>query len=51
MYKLIKVLANFTMFVGDNMLQSPIFNKYRPAFDFTGAKTKISGQIDLINNG
>lgn len=49
MYELIKVLAKIELFTGENMLQSPIYSKYRPVFDFKGARTKLSGRIDLID--
>lgn len=49
MPELVKVIADIELFAGENMRQIPFVSKYRPAFDFTGAKTKISGRIDLIN--
>lgn len=49
MYELIKILAQIKLFSGENMRQTPFKNKYRPAFDFKGARTKLSGRIDLID--
>lgn len=49
MYQLIKVLAKIELFSGKNMRQIPFSNKYRPAFEFKGARTKLSGSIDLID--
>lgn len=49
MTELIKVRATIKLFSGENMRQTPFENKYRPAFDFGGNQTKISGRIDLIN--
>jgi translation elongation factor EF-Tu-like GTPase len=50
MYQLIKVLANIELFKGENMRQFPFYSKYRPVFCFEGAKTRISGSIDLIGD-
>lgn len=49
MYKLVKVLANIELFIGENMRQTAFSSGYRPVFDFVNTKTKISGKIDLIN--
>lgn len=49
MYELIKILANINLFSGENVRQTPFDSKYRPIFEFIGAKTKISGRIDLID--
>lgn len=49
MYELIKIHASIKLFSGENMRQTPFNNKYRPAFEFPGARTKLSGRIDLID--
>jgi len=49
MYEFVTILANIELFAGENMRQIPFVNYYRPAFGFVGAKTKISGSIELIN--
>ena len=49
MYELIKILAKIKLFSGENMRQTPFISEYRPAFDFKGARTKLSGRIDLID--
>jgi hypothetical protein len=49
MIELIKIVAKIELFSGKNMLKQPVFNNYRPAFYFEGAKTKISGKINLID--
>jgi translation elongation factor EF-Tu-like GTPase len=48
MYHLIKVLAKIELLSGENARNKPIFNGYRPLFNFKEEKTKISGRIDLI---
>ena len=49
MYELIKVIAEIELFIGKNMLQTPIYNKYQPIFCFEDTRINISGRIDLIN--
>ena len=49
MYDKIKVLAHLELFNGEHMRRTPFVSKYRPAFYFPGAKTKISGRIDLTD--
>jgi translation elongation factor EF-Tu-like GTPase len=48
MFDLIKVVANIELFSGENVRKIPIISGYRPLFNFENEKTKISGQIDLI---
>jgi translation elongation factor EF-Tu-like GTPase len=48
MYHLIKVYAEIELLSGGNARKNPIANGYRPLFNFKEEKTKISGQIDLI---
>lgn len=48
MYELIKTIADLELFAGANMRQYPFKDGYRPLFSFQGAKTLISGRIDLI---
>lgn len=50
MYSYIKILSRIELFAGEKMRKSPIVSGYRPAFDFPGTITKLSGRIDLINN-
>ena len=49
MYKKIFVLAHLKLFEGENMRRTPIYSKYRPIFDFKGARTKVSARIDLLD--
>lgn len=49
MDKIIQVLAKLEIFDGENMRQIPISSKYRPAFKFEGASTRLSGQIELLH--
>ncbi|RFM26915.1 hypothetical protein [Deminuibacter soli] len=46
MEHLIKVLARIHLY--KNGRKTPFISGYRPLFNFTGATTKISGRIDLI---
>src|SRR5687767_12454198 len=45
----IKVLAKIDLVKGDKGRRSPIISGYRPHFEFVGARTRLSGRIDLIN--
>jgi len=47
MFKIISVFARLHIYSGERMLQRPIYSNYRPLFDFTTAKTKLSGRIIL----
>jgi translation elongation factor EF-Tu-like GTPase len=47
MAELLKIKAKIELFEG--VRQTPVVSGYRPAFNFHGAPTKISGRIDLIN--
>lgn len=49
MYEKIFVLAHLELFTGENMRRTPFISTYRPGFDFKGARTRISGRIDLID--
>jgi translation elongation factor EF-Tu-like GTPase len=49
MYNKIQVLAQLKLFSGENMRRTPFVSTYRPIFEFKGARTKISGRIDLLN--
>ena len=48
MYDKIQILAQLKLFSGENMRRTPFVSTYRPIFEFEGARTKISGRIDLI---
>ena len=50
MTALIKTVAKIHLFTGTGMRKNPFKSGYRPLFDFSQAKTKISGQINLINS-
>ena len=50
MDELIKKVAKIQLFTGEGKRRTPIISGYRPLFDFVGAKTKLSGKIDLIND-
>ena len=49
MQDLIEITARIELFKGEDVRQTPVVSGYRPLFDFPGAKTKISGKIDLID--
>jgi translation elongation factor EF-Tu-like GTPase len=49
MDELITIITKIELFSGEKMRKTPFVTGYRPLFDFVGAKTKISGSIDLIN--
>lgn len=44
------VLVRLILFEGKNMRKHPFNSGYRPIFEFSGAKTKVSARIDLINS-
>ena len=48
MNDLIKVRARIKYFKSDKGRQSPFLSGYRPAFTFNGARTILSGRINLI---
>lgn len=48
MYDLIKVIARIEYKKNNGGRQSPFSSGYRPAFTFEGARTTLSGRIDLI---
>lgn len=46
---MVKVKADIVMFKSsEGGRMTPFKNGYRPLFDFTGARTKTSGKIDVI---
>lgn len=49
MYDLIEVVAKIELFKGNTVRQIPFLSGYRPSFNFTNARTKISGKFDLID--
>jgi translation elongation factor EF-Tu-like GTPase len=49
MSELTVIHAKIELFSGHKMRTTPFVSGYRPVFDFSGEKTKISGKIDLIN--
>ena len=49
MQELIIVKAKVQLFAGEGMRQNPFADKYRPLFTFKGAKTKVSGSINLLD--
>lgn len=49
MSKLITIIAKIELFAGEYMRKTPFVSGYRPVFDFVGARTKISGKIDLLD--
>ncbi|WP_160715074.1 hypothetical protein [Chitinophaga solisilvae] len=49
MVDFIKVLATINLFFNERSRKTPFTSGYRPLFNFSGAQTKVSGSIKLID--
>lgn len=50
MYKVVRILAEIHLLSGEKVRRTPFKSGYRPLFNFPNAKTKISGQIKLLES-